>query len=66
MKRIEITVSRTGDVQIHVQGVSGEGCLDLTKRLEERLGGDVTSRTMTEEANAEQGIEQTTDQQLYA
>lgn len=35
---MEITISPAGEVKIQVKGVSGAGCLDLTKDLEQQLG----------------------------
>jgi acylphosphatase len=43
-----ITIGSDGEVQIQVEGVSGKGCLDFTKFLEEELG-DVTERVHTAE-----------------
>ncbi len=37
-QEMEITIERDGKVQIHVQGVDGTSCLELTKELEEALG----------------------------
>lgn len=66
MQTIEVSISPKGDVQIHVVGVQGESCLTLTKPLEDALGGQPVSREMTDEAYAEQGIEQTDQQQITA
>jgi len=33
-----------GDIKIEVDGVKGSLCTDITKSLEEALGGNVTSR----------------------
>jgi hypothetical protein len=32
------------DVKIDVDGVKGKACTDITKTIEDALGGDVTSR----------------------
>lgn len=45
---IIITIGEDGNVEISVEGVSGEGCMDFTKFLEEELG-DVTDREFTSE-----------------
>lgn len=37
-EELEITIDKNGEVQIHVQGVDGGSCLELTKELEEALG----------------------------
>ena len=38
MKELEITIDKTGKVQVAVRGVQGEGCLDLTKNIENAVG----------------------------
>lgn len=65
MQTIELKISPKGEVQIHVQGVQGEGCLELTKPLEDALGGQPVDRQFTEEY-AEQAIEQINQQQVTA
>ena len=54
---IVITIGPDGEVQIQVEGVSGAGCIDFTKFLEEELG-DVTERVHTSEyyQEAEEGV----------
>jgi len=37
-EEMEITINKNGEVEIHVQGVDGSSCLELTKDLEEALG----------------------------
>tara|TARA_B100002003_G_C13896065_1_gene436733 strand:- start:499 stop:702 length:204 start_codon:yes stop_codon:yes gene_type:complete len=46
MKEIKITVDvlTNGEVTIDVDGVEGKKCLDLTKALEDKLGGDVNKK----------------------
>lgn len=48
-KRIEITISPTGEVSFTVKGVKGKACLEETKFLENALGGEVTLREDTSE-----------------
>jgi len=38
-------------VEVHVRGVKGKTCLELTRALEEALGGEVILREMTPEAD---------------
>ena len=38
MKELEITIDRNGRVQVAVRGMKGEGCLDLTKNIENAVG----------------------------
>ena len=46
MKEVKITVDvlTNGEVTIDVDGVEGKKCIDLTKALEEKLGGDVNRK----------------------
>lgn len=46
MKEITVTVDvlTNGDVTIDVDGVEGNKCLNLTKALEDKLGGDVNRK----------------------
>ena len=60
IQEIEVYIAPDGTVQIHVNGVKGMACLDLTKALEEALGGKVVSREMTPEAR-ESGSSTRTD-----
>ena len=55
---IIITIGDDGEVQISVEGVSGKGCIDFTKFLEDELG-DVTSREHTSEyyQEEEEGVD---------
>ena len=48
-KKIEITISPTGEVSFTIKGVKGKACLDETKFLESALGGEVTAREDTSE-----------------
>ena len=35
---VEISISKTGDVKVHVKGVKGKGCLEYAKWLTEIIG----------------------------
>jgi hypothetical protein len=50
---IEVTINKDGQVEVSVRGVKGQACLDLTKALEEALGGEVILREMTSEFQQE-------------
>jgi hypothetical protein len=50
MQEIEVIIEKDGQVRIEVRGVKGPSCLDLTKGLEEALGGQVEDRQMTPES----------------
>jgi hypothetical protein len=49
VQEIEVTIDENGQVQIHVIGIKGDACLDITRPLEQALGGQLT-RQMTPEA----------------
>ncbi len=51
VQEIEITINKNGQVEVHVRGVKGKACLDLTQELEKILGGEVILREMTPEAD---------------
>lgn len=50
VQEIEVTIRKDGKVQVHVRGVKGDACLEITQALEAALGGDVELREMTPEA----------------
>ena len=49
-QKIHIVITKEGQVEIKVEGATGTSCLDLTRALEEALGGGVLSREMKPEA----------------
>jgi hypothetical protein len=49
VQEIEVTIDENGQVQIHVIGIKGDACLEITRPLEQALGGQLT-REMTPEA----------------
>jgi hypothetical protein len=51
LQEIEVLIEKDGQVRIEVRGVKGMSCLDLTKDLEEALGGQIEMREMTPEAD---------------
>jgi len=57
VQQIEVTIGKDGNVKIHVQGVKGKKCLDLTKELEAALGGQVEQRELTHEANEPEQVQ---------
>jgi hypothetical protein len=65
LQEIEVVIGKDGQVQVQVRGVKGTRCLDLTKELEEALGGEILARIMSPEAldSEEPGID--TDQELH-
>ncbi len=50
VEEIEVTIDKNGQVQLHVRGVKGKKCLDLTRDLEQALGAEVINRELTAEA----------------
>ena len=57
IEEIEVIIDGAGHVELKVHGVKGTGCLDITRPLEEALGGGVESREMTPEAQETLGDE---------
>ena len=56
MQSVEVKITPSGKVEIHVQGVQGMDCTKITEKLEFALGGKV-ERELTDESQ-EQPIEQ--------
>lgn len=54
----------TGEVTITVNGVKGEGCLNLTEDLENYFGDNATERQLTDEHDESPPIEAEADQHL--
>ena len=50
LEEVEVTIDADGKVHIHVRGVKGPACLELTQALEAALGSQVETRQMTPEA----------------
>lgn len=48
IQEIDIFVNPDGTVKFEVRGVKGRNCLDITKSVEEALGGVVTERIHTD------------------
>ena len=46
---IEVVIERDGRVRLEVRGVAGPACLELTRPLEQLLGGQVVERRHTAE-----------------
>lgn len=59
MQELEITIDREGRVQVAVRGVKGEGCLALTKNIEDAVG------TVEEREYTAEYYEQPTDVAAY-
>jgi hypothetical protein len=50
LQEIEVVIESNGEVRLHVRGVKGDACLELTKELEAALGGQIKAREMTAES----------------
>lgn len=48
MKHITVTISPNGKVTVHVQGVAGATCTNLTAALESALGGKAETHLTNE------------------
>jgi len=63
IQEIDVFINPDGTVKLEVRGVKGAKCLDITKGLENLLGGQVVEQVKTDEfEQAEQ--EQTEDDRL--
>lgn len=51
LQQIDVFIENDGQVRLEVRGVQGGKCLDITRDLEAALGGQVTDRNLTAEAN---------------
>ena len=49
VQELEIVIKPDGEVEVKVKGVKGERCLDITKQLEQLLGGEIVDRRHTDE-----------------
>lgn len=49
-ERVEVTIHPDGKVELHVVGVEGMSCVDITEPLVKALGGEVLSQELTQEA----------------
>ena len=52
LQEINVFIDKDGQVKLEVNGVQGMSCVDLTKELEDLLGGEVVQRELTHEAQA--------------
>ncbi len=53
LQEIDVFIEKNGQVRVEVHGVKGKKCLDITKGLEDALGGEVKEREMHHEAYEE-------------
>ena len=50
LHEIEVTIDAKGHVEVQVRGIKGMSCTEVTKALEEALGGKLEHRALTHEA----------------
>jgi Lon protease-like protein len=60
---VEVIITPDGRVEMHVKGVEGMACLEVTKELEQLLGGEVEHQELTQEAY--QGITEEQQRQQW-
>ena len=51
LQEIDVFIDEDGKALIEVRGAKGKVCLELTRNLEEALGGQILRREMTPEAD---------------
>jgi len=66
IQEVEVVIGKDGTVQVHVSGVKGMSCLDITKVLERALGNQIEAREMTPEAQETQSVQDQTSDWLSA
>ena len=49
LQEIEVVIHANGQVEIEIRGVKGAACLDITREMEQLLGGKVLDRNFTAE-----------------
>ena len=64
IQEIDVYVQPDGTVKIEVRGVKGKKCLDITREIEEQLGGQIVQREETHEMHAAEQ-EQTQDEWVW-
>jgi len=58
MEEIQIEIDQQGNVQVEVSGAEGGKCLDLTKHMEQLLGGEISQRKFTREYYIQEAVNQ--------
>jgi hypothetical protein len=49
LQEIDVVILRDGKTRVEIRGMKGQSCLDVTRRLEALLGGQVVDREYTDE-----------------
>lgn len=58
MEEIQIEIDQQGNVKIEVSGAPGGKCLDLTKNMEQLLGGQISQREFSREYYIKETVDQ--------
>jgi len=53
LQEVEVLIDKDGQVHLHVRGVKGENCLEITREVESSLGSQIILREMTPESQEE-------------
>ena len=46
---IEVVITNEGRMSVEIRGLKGQGCLEITKDIEQLLGGEILERKLTYE-----------------
>ena len=49
LHEVDVFISPDGTVRVEIRGMKGKGCLSVTKKIEELLGGGVVDQVQTDE-----------------
>ena len=61
-REFDITIGRTGEVELHVKGIKGRGCLEVMKLFEEIVGELKEQRQTSEFYEPEEQVQYRIDQ----
>jgi len=53
LQELEVVIAPDGTVDVKVRGVKGPKCLEVTRAIEELLGGQIVERVHTDEWRAQ-------------
>ena len=61
-REFDITIGKTGEVELHVQGIKGRGCLEVMKLFEQIVGELKEQRQTSEFYEPEEQVQYRIDQ----
>ena len=61
-REFDITIGKTGEVELHVKGIKGRGCLEVMKLFEEIVGELKEQRQTSEFYEPEEQVQYRIDQ----